>query len=278
MDTVCAGSAAPGQKLPSPAGAAKKASRGRPRGAGYYERLKVGIEWAGALVLSVAAAPLIACLAILLKCTSDGPAFYSQMRLGRSGELFRLYKLRTMRHGCEAVTGPVWSIADDPRVTRVGRWLRDTHMDELPQLWNVLRGEMSLIGPRPERPEIAAQLERWLPEFRDRLKVRPGITGLAQMQLPADSDLHTVRRKLAHDLHYIEHLGPSLDLRISLSTVLYFAGAACRAASRQLLRPFTPTRLPEAPATLPRLGWSLIDHPVGSIAPPTAAHEFSRAA
>src|SRR4029079_17010160 len=135
-----------------------------------------------------------------------------------------ILKFRTMRADCEAATGPVWSIADDPRTTRVGRWLRSSHLGELPQLWNVLRGEMSLIGPRPERPEIAEKIERVLPAFRDRLRVLPGITGLAQVLQPADADLETVRHKLAHDLQYVRHAGPKLDLRIAASTVLHLSG------------------------------------------------------
>ena len=182
------------------------------RRAGAYLRVKIGVEWAGAIVLLLLFTPLLACLTVLLRCTSAGPAIYSQLRLGKGGKPFWIYKLRTMTHGCERSTGPVWSITDDPRVTRVGQWLRDTHLDELPQLWNVLKGDMGLIGPRPERPELASKIEHWLPEFRGRLAVRPGITGLAQVRMPADSDLHTVRQKLAHDLKYIERIGLSLDI------------------------------------------------------------------
>src|SRR5438034_8663538 len=107
--------------------------------------------------------------------------------------------------------GPTFKIAADPRVTRVGRFLRRYSLDELPQLCNVLRGEMSLIGPRPERPEFVLKLEQSLPRYRERLRVRPGITGFAQVQLPADCDLESVRRKLAYDLYYIESMGPWLD-------------------------------------------------------------------
>ena len=144
-----------------------------------YVRLKTSIEWCVALVLLVLMSPLLLGLAILVGLTSKGSVIYSQWRVGRSGKPFRIYKLRTMVHQCEAHTGPVWAVTDDPRSTRVGHWLRDTHLDELPQLWNVLRGHMSLIGPRPERPEIAAQIEQTIPQFQYRLLVRPGITGLA---------------------------------------------------------------------------------------------------
>ena len=141
-----------------------------------------------------------------MKLTSPGPAFYTQTRVGQGGRPFTIYKLRTMIHNCESLTGPRWCMPGDPRVTPAGWLLRVTHLDELPQLLNVLRGEMSLVGPRPERPEFLPQLERALPAYRQRLVVRPGVTGLAQVKLPADTDLDSVRRKLAHDLYYIERL------------------------------------------------------------------------
>ncbi len=233
--------------------------------AGGYMFVKTGVEWIGALVLLLLFTPLLACLTILLRRTSPGPAIYSQLRLGRGGRPFWIYKLRTMTHGCETATGPVWSIADDPRVTRVGQWLRDTHLDELPQLWNVLKGDMSLIGPRPERPELAAKIERWLPEFRERLAVRPGITGLAQVRMPADSDLHTVRQKLAHDLKYIERIGLSLDARVALATVLHFFGQAALQASLRIVRSYAPAPLPEELPELPRLDLTLKGHVAGRL-------------
>jgi lipopolysaccharide/colanic/teichoic acid biosynthesis glycosyltransferase len=137
-----------------------------------------------------------------------------------------------MVHNCEALTGPVWAAENDPRITPLGRILRDTHLDELPQLWNVLCGDMGLIGPRPERPEIVARIERELGDYRERLVIRPGVTGLAQMRLPADSDLESVRRKLAHDLYYINQVGLLLDLRIAVCTAFYFLGTAAQAVCR----------------------------------------------
>jgi lipopolysaccharide/colanic/teichoic acid biosynthesis glycosyltransferase len=177
-----------------------------------------------AAVLLVLTAPLILLAALLVKLTSRGPAFYCQKRLGRHGRIFTLYKIRTMRHNCEQVSGPRWATRDDPRVTGVGRLLRRTHVDELPQLWNVLRGDMSLVGPRPERPEITPHLDRSIPHYRDRLLVRPGIAGLAQVQLPADTDLESVRRKLTYDLYYINNISLWLDLRIVVGTALYLFG------------------------------------------------------
>jgi hypothetical protein len=133
-------------------------------------------------------------------------------------------------------------------------------LDELPQLWNVLRGEMALIGPRPERPELAEQIQAALPGFQDRLAVRPGITGLAQMRMPADADLHTVSIKLAHDLQYIRRLGPSLDARIALSTVLHFMGAAATKLSRRLVQRFAPAPVAIAPGQLPELSLTYSAH------------------
>jgi len=184
----------------------------------WYLRLKLAVEFLIAAMLLVLSAPLILVIAVLVKLTSPGPAFYSQVRVGKGGRVFKLHKLRTMRHNCEKTSGPRWSVPGDPRITALGRFLRTTHLDELPQLWNVLRGEMSLVGPRPERPEFVPDLERLLPHYGDRLMVRPGVTGLAQVQLPADTDLASVRRKLAYDLYYIRHINLWLDLRLMFCT------------------------------------------------------------
>jgi lipopolysaccharide/colanic/teichoic acid biosynthesis glycosyltransferase len=135
-----------------------------------------------------------------------------------------MYKLRSMYHDCEKQSGICWSRPGDPRVTPIGRFLRFTHIDELPQLWNVLKGEMSLIGPRPERPELVARLAREIPRYRERVQVRPGVTGFAQVQLPYDSSLESVRRKLAYDLYYVESVSAGLDLRILMATALKMGG------------------------------------------------------
>jgi lipopolysaccharide/colanic/teichoic acid biosynthesis glycosyltransferase len=182
------------------------------------------LEYIAALVLFVLALPVMLVAAVLIKLTSRGPALYSQTRLGRHGRPYQIYKLRTMVHNCEATSGPRWSTPHDPRITPLGRFLRKTHLDEFPQLWNVLRGEMSLVGPRPERPEFVPHLERSIPHYQHRLRIRPGITGLAQVQLPPDTDLMSVRRKLAYDLYYIRNLDPWLDLRLVLCTGLSLFG------------------------------------------------------
>jgi lipopolysaccharide/colanic/teichoic acid biosynthesis glycosyltransferase len=195
-------------------------------------------EFVIAFLLLALTAPLIALAALLIRLTSRGPVFYAQVRLGRFGRLYTLYKLRTMHHNCEKLSGPQWSSGrGDPRVTRVGRFLRRSHVDELPQLWNVLRGDMSLIGPRPERPEFLPGLESAMAHYRDRLLVRPGLTGLAQVQLPADTDLTSVRRKLAYDLYYVRRISPWLDLRVLFCTTLYLVGIPYRVMPRLFLLP-----------------------------------------
>jgi lipopolysaccharide/colanic/teichoic acid biosynthesis glycosyltransferase len=168
--------------------------------------------------LLLCALPIIGIAALLIRLTSRGPAFYSQLRVGQQGLVFTIYKLRTMIHNCESLTGARWAIPGDPRITPVGAFLRKCHIDELPQLWNVIRGDMSIVGPRPERPEFMPTLERAIPSYKQRHRVRPGITGLAQVQLPPDTDIGSVKRKLACDLYYIRELSLGLDLQILFCT------------------------------------------------------------
>jgi lipopolysaccharide/colanic/teichoic acid biosynthesis glycosyltransferase len=191
--------------------------------AGPYAALKLSFDYTLALFLLVLTAPVVLLAMLAIKLTSRGPAVYMQTRLGRAGMPFVIYKLRTMAHQCESLTGAQWCVTNDPRVTKLGRILRKTHIDELPQLWNVLKGEMSLIGPRPERPEFLPQLEQAIPHYKARLLVRPGVTGLAQVQWPADTTLASVRTKLAYDLYYVRHIGLWLDCRILLSTAAKLA-------------------------------------------------------
>jgi lipopolysaccharide/colanic/teichoic acid biosynthesis glycosyltransferase len=191
----------------------------------WYLPAKAAADFVFALMLLVTTAPLMLLAMLLVKLTSRGPVLYTQTRVGRGGMPFTIYKIRTMTHRCESLTGACWSKPGDSRITPVGRWLRRTHLDELPQLWNVLRGDMALIGPRPERPEFVPQLEQAIPYYRARLQVRPGVTGLAQVQLPPDMDLGSVRIKLTYDLFYVQNAGVWLDARIYLATILHMAGA-----------------------------------------------------
>jgi lipopolysaccharide/colanic/teichoic acid biosynthesis glycosyltransferase len=185
------------------------------------------------------AAVLVALAAAAVKLTSPGPVFYTQTRVGLNGRKYKIIKVRTMRANCEAASGIQWSQKGDARVTRVGRFLRATHIDELPQLLNVLLGHMSLVGPRPERPEViqAKGLNQLVPGYRHRLRVKPGVTGLAQCQLPPDSDVTSVRHKVVYDLYYVENMSLSLDLRIMLATLCRAAGAGPRALRLMFLLP-----------------------------------------
>ena len=188
-----------------------------------------------ALLLLVPALPLMAVTIAVVRLTSRGPGIYRQTRVGAGGRNFVMRKIRTMRVDAEASSGPVWAQLSDPRVTPVGRVIRALHLDELPQLFNVLQGEMDLVGPRPERPEFTQWLGREIPGYLNRLSVKPGITGLAQINLPPDTDLDSVRRKLALDLEYIHTRTLWLDARIVACTALRLFGVRS-AAARRLLR------------------------------------------
>jgi len=209
----------------------------------HYDWLKPAVEFPLALVISMFALPIVALAAVATKLTSRGPCFFRQTRVGRNGREFRVWKIRTMVMDAEALTGPVWSVTGDPRITPLGHFLRATHIDEFPQLLNVLRGEMSLVGPRPERPEFVVQLEWQLDNYRQRLNVRPGITGLAQMLLPPDSDTESVRIKLMHDLYYVRNMSLLLDLKILLHTGWDLTYSICRVL-------FGFLRLPQGEAVL----------------------------
>jgi lipopolysaccharide/colanic/teichoic acid biosynthesis glycosyltransferase len=210
----------------------------RPRaGRGVYERIKPSLDFAVALALLIITAPVMIVAMLLVRLSSRGPAIYTQKRVGLDGKVFTIYKIRTMRHDCERQGGAVWSRPGDPRVTPVGRALRFTHLDELPQLINVVLGEMSLVGPRPERPEFLPGFEREFPDYRRRLAVRPGVTGLAQVQHPPDVDLESVRRKLDYDLYYVGQANLWLDLRIIVGTALKCAGVPFAWIGRLLMLP-----------------------------------------
>ena len=165
-------------------------------------------------------APVLLLIALAVKLTSRGPIFYSQERVGRFGEAFKIYKFRTMRVNAEA-NGPVWASPErDPRVTPIGNFLRKTHLDELPQLFNVLKGDMSLVGPRPERPCFVEALDRAIPRYDQRLLIKPGMTGLAQVHYRYDQSIEDVKRKLRFDLLYVRRMCLMLDAKILAWTFL----------------------------------------------------------
>ncbi len=169
------------------------------------------------LVLLIVGLPLIAIFALLVKLESKGPAFYHQVRVGLYGQEFHILKLRSMRVDAEAA-GAKWAEKDDPRITRVGRFIRLVRIDELPQLWSVLKGEMSFVGPRPERPQFVEELEKELPFYAERHMVKPGITGWAQINYPYGASTEDARQKLEYDLYYAKNYTPFLDVLILLQT------------------------------------------------------------
>jgi exopolysaccharide biosynthesis polyprenyl glycosylphosphotransferase len=165
----------------------------------------------------VLAAPLLAAIALAIRLGSGSPVLYAQERMGLDGRVFRMLKFRTMVPDAEAETGPVWARVGDPRQTRIGNFLRGTSLDELPQLWNVLRGDMSLVGPRPERPVFIEQFRREVPGYMLRHTVKAGLTGWAQVhRWRGDTSLH---ERIEHDLYYIRNWSLGLDVRILLMTL-----------------------------------------------------------
>ena len=163
--------------------------------------------------------PLMILMAILIKLDSPGPIFFRQERVGEDGKPFMLIKFRSMRQDAEAASGPVWATEDDPRVTRIGRILRKLRLDELPQILNVLKGEMSFVGPRPERPYFVAQLSEQIPFYALRFAVKPGVTGWAQICYPYGASVEDAREKLRYDLYYIKNMSLLFDLWIIFQTV-----------------------------------------------------------
>ena len=180
---------------------------------------KRGLDIAAAAVGLAILAPVMAIVAIAIRLTSPGGALYSQKRVGKNGRIFVIHKFRSMRADAEAGTGAVWSTENDPRVTPLGRILRRTRLDEVPQLWNVLVGDMSIVGPRPERPEFVAHLTAQIPFYGQRHVVRPGLTGWAQVRHSYGSTMDDALQKLQFDLFYIKHLSIAFDLFICLETL-----------------------------------------------------------
>jgi Undecaprenyl-phosphate glucose phosphotransferase len=184
---------------------------------GFNTWVKRAIDVAvSAVALLLLSLPL-AIIAALVRLTSEGPIFYRQERMGLDGKAFNVYKFRSMPEGAENDTGPVWARDDDPRATRIGRWLRRFDLDELPQFWNVLRGDMSIVGPRPERPYFVEQFKHRIPQYMLRHKVKAGITGWAQVNGWRGNT--SLEKRIEYDLYYIENWSVTLDLKIMWLTL-----------------------------------------------------------
>ncbi len=185
----------------------------------WEKKLKRLLDIIVALLLLAANSPVLLMTIIAIRLDSKGPVFFKQERSGLNGKPFKMVKFRSMYHDAEKLTGPVWSQKDDPRITRVGRIIRKLRIDELPQMYNVLKGEMSLVGPRPERPFFVEKLSEQIPYYKRRLKVRPGITGWAQIKHKYDESIEDVKIKLRYDLFYIENMSIRMDMKILFRTI-----------------------------------------------------------
>jgi sugar transferase (PEP-CTERM system associated) len=177
------------------------------------------LSFLAAALLLLVVLPLIPFVVLLIKVDSQGPILYRQKRVGRGGAIFYCQKFRSMQANAEASTGATWATDDDPRITRIGKFLRASRLDEIPQLWNVMKGEMAFVGPRPERPEFVDWLTREIPFYAVRNAVRPGITGWAQVRHKYGNTLEDAREKLQYDLYYIKNMSLGLDLMIMFQTV-----------------------------------------------------------
>jgi lipopolysaccharide/colanic/teichoic acid biosynthesis glycosyltransferase len=186
---------------------------------GLNGALKRGVDIMLASLALLVAAPFLPFIALAIRAGGRGPIMLRQRRVGKNGHIFTLYKFRTMVPEAEPPGVALWAEEDDPRVTRVGKFLRRFKIDELPQFWNVLRGEMSLVGPRPERPEIVDNLQREIPFYRLRHVIRPGVTGWAAIRFPYGRSVNDALAKLQYDLYYIKHQSPLLDALILARTL-----------------------------------------------------------
>lgn len=185
----------------------------------WEKRLKRLLDIVVSLLILLVSAPVTLLTSIAIKIDSEGPIFFKQERLGQNGKPFKVLKFRSMINDAEKYTGPVWSQKDDPRVTRMGKFVRRVRIDEIPQMINVLKGEMSLVGPRPERAFFVEKLSQEIPYYKRRLKVRPGVTGWAQIKHKYDETIEDVKIKLRYDLFYIENMSIRMDFKILLRTV-----------------------------------------------------------
>jgi len=185
----------------------------------WYDALKRGLDVVMAVPFGIITLVLFPFVALAVKLSSPGPVLYSQIRIGKHGKPFRIWKFRTMREDAEAQGMPQFATKDDPRVTKVGKFLRSSRLDEWPQIWNVLRGDVSFIGPRPERPHFVDELTRQMPYYALRHLTRPGLTGWAQINFPYASSIEDNLKKLQYDLYYIKNRSPILDSAILLKTI-----------------------------------------------------------
>ena len=189
------------------------------RFSGFFRMVRRALNFSMALAGTVISLPMLPFIMLAVKVDSPGPVLYRQQRVGRRGVSFHCYKFRTMRQDAEADTGATWAADDDPRITRVGRFLRSSRLDEIPQLWCVLKGAMHFVGPRPERPEFVEWLSKEIPYYGVRHVVRPGITGWAQVQYKYGNTAEDAREKLQYDLFYIKNASIGLDLLILFQTI-----------------------------------------------------------
>jgi len=185
----------------------------------WEKKLKRIIDLTVSVIILIVSSPIIALSALAIKLDSKGPVFFKQDRCGINGSIFRMIKFRSMYTDAEKKTGPIWSSKNDPRITNVGRFIRKARIDEVPQMINVLKGEMSLVGPRPERPFFVEKLSKEIPYYKRRLKVRPGITGWAQVKHKYDETIEDVKIKLRYDLFYIENMSIRMDFKILFRTI-----------------------------------------------------------
>jgi exopolysaccharide biosynthesis polyprenyl glycosylphosphotransferase len=189
----------------------------------FYDPLKRASEFIGALILGIVLLPFEILIALLVALTSRGPVIYKQVRVGEKGKEFTLYKFRSMMalapDGSAETAGAAWAVKNDTRTTPIGGILRASHLDELPQLWNIIRGDLSFVGPRPERPEFVAKLEARIPYYEARLFIKPGVTGWAQIHHRADLTDEDVTEKLQYDIYYLKNRSPILDWTIILKTL-----------------------------------------------------------
>ena len=194
-----------------------------------FKIFKELLDLVGTVVALVIFAPvMLLCIAMIKISDPTGSVLYRQVRVGLNGRLFTIYKLRTMYVDAEAHGKVQRASEDDPRVIPICKWMRRSHVDELPQLINILRGEMSLVGPRPERPELFEELSKDMPDFEQRLTVKPGLTGLAQIKNGYDTDINSVRRKLQYDLEYIRNMSLGLELKLLMATFRMFNDEGAR--------------------------------------------------